>query len=98
MNKDTKYFHYSNETIFEIKLLKSLMADIMFKQTSIRGFTDANNYLNSNSNEDRRCRLTTQRLTDIFHCYELVKYHCENKLSEPLKREFYQIHFLDYFI
>ena len=79
-----KYFHFTNETIFEMQLLKHLMADIMFKHTSFRAFCDSYIFLHANKLE-KRCAFNRKRITDAFYCLELVKYYSENDLKEELK-------------
>lgn len=69
-----KYFQYTTETIFEEKLMKALLADIIFKHTSFRAFTDTYNYLNA-SKLPFRFLLNAKRLTDSFFCYELCRFH-----------------------
>jgi hypothetical protein len=71
-----KYFHYTNETIFEVTLLTNLMSDIMFKQSSFRGFASAYNYVHAKSNFER-AKLDYRRLVEVFFCFHLTKYFDE---------------------
>jgi hypothetical protein len=78
-----KYFHVTNETIFETDLLKSLMADLLFKHTSFRGFADAYNFLYANDYNKRQL-LNRIRLTDAFYASEIVKFYHEHHMDKVL--------------
>jgi len=69
-----QYFQYTTETIFENKLMISLLADIIFKHTSFRAFADTYNYLNI-SQLPFRFLLNAKRLADAFFCYELCRFY-----------------------
>ena len=85
--QDHDYFQFSRESIFEIKLLRILTADILFKQTSFFGFTNAYNYLNA-SKDHSRFFLNAKRLADVFYCFQLHKYYTEFMPNEALKSIF----------
>jgi len=72
-----KYFHYTNESIFETKLLDNLLADIMFKHTSFKGFTAAYNFINAPKIRDR-FYLIPSRLTENFYVFHINKYFNEH--------------------
>ena len=77
-DKSPKFFQFTREIIFSIDLLKCLMADIMFKQTSFRSFALAYNYLyNAASSNYERIQLQPKRLADVFFTYQAHKYSCE---------------------
>ena len=67
-----KYFHLTNETIFDLKLLNQFIADLIFKQTSFRAFCDAYNFQFATSSNNRPL-LKSQRLSEIFYAFELIK-------------------------
>jgi hypothetical protein len=76
-----KYFHYSNETIFETKLIKQYLADLLFKHCSFKAFSESYNFLHANI-EQNRFSLDPKRLADVFYAYELCKFYHENNLNE----------------
>lgn len=83
-----KYFQSSNESLFSKRLLSSLMADIMFKQASFRGFCDSYKYLNAKDVEIR-FKLNMKRLIEVFYCFEIIKFFIEN--NKPLLKCKYQL-------
>ena len=78
------YFHFTNETIFETKLLNNLMADTLFKQSSFRSFAETYNFLYSIKVTDR-FRLNAKRLADAFYCYHISKYYFTYMRDTPLQ-------------
>jgi hypothetical protein len=82
-----KYFHISNETIFEQRLLNSLLSDILFKHSSFRSFSDSYNYQHSLAVKERFL-MSPIRLADIFYSYELNKFWSENDIKEPLESKY----------
>jgi hypothetical protein len=76
----SEYFHFTNETFMEIKLLKMMLADLVFKQASYKGFADAYNYMNGDPSNSR-FKLCPKRLAQIFYCFELCKFYHENDLG-----------------
>jgi hypothetical protein len=83
----SKYFQYTNETIFETDVFKNLIAAILFNHASFRGFTQAYNYRYANT-DFSRVKLNAKRLTDVFYAYELNRYYSEFK-SETLTSKYY---------
>lgn len=80
---DHQYFHFTNETIFEINFLNILMADILFKQTSFMSFCNAYNFLYAPKSTTRYF-LNSKRLADVFFCYN-IRYYSEFKKNDTLK-------------
>ncbi len=74
LKQTNKYFHCSNESIFEINLLKLLMTDIIFKHSSIKAFTSAYNHLYAPKRQERYF-LYSKRITEAFYAYNLTKYY-----------------------
>ena len=74
-----KYFHLTSDTIFELKLIEQILADLLFKQSSFKAFCDAYNFQFATSLNDRQL-LKSQRLTELFYAFELIKFHQENRL------------------
>ncbi len=81
---NSEFFHYSNETVFETKLIKTFLADVIFKQCSFKAFADAYNFQYT-SIELQRSLLNPKRLSEIFFCHEILKYYSENSLSGPIE-------------
>jgi hypothetical protein len=81
---DHQYFHFTNETIFEINFLNILMADILFKQTSFMSFCNAYNFLYAPKSTTRYF-LNSKRLADVFFCYNIQRYYSEFKKNDTLK-------------
>ena len=71
-----KYFQFSKEIIVETILLKSLLTDIIFKQTSFRSYARAYNHMfNTESRNYERLEMQPKRITEIFFSYEARKFH-----------------------
>ncbi len=79
-----KYFHISNETIIEQKLLNSLLSDIIFKHSSFRAFADSYNFQCA-LDISERFHMSPIRLADIFYAYEINKFWNEHAISNPLE-------------
>jgi hypothetical protein len=73
---NAEYFHLTNETICESKMLESLLADFVFQHVTFRGFCEAYNYKYANKHLER-FKLIYKRVTEIFLAWRLAKYFCE---------------------
>jgi hypothetical protein len=71
-----EYFHFTTESIFEVRLLDNLLADLMFKHASFKSFTAAYNYTTALKSSNRYY-LISARLTENFYCYHIQKYFLE---------------------
>jgi len=80
----SKYFQFTTETLVETRLLDSLLADIMFKQSSFRAFCDSYNFMHANPSQ-KRYYLNGKRIADIFYAYEILKFFNEHKFTQPLE-------------
>ena len=67
------YYQITTESIFDMRLLRSLLTDIIFKHCSFKGFTAAYNYLYAQSQQDRY-KLCSNRLTEAFFTYHANKF------------------------
>lgn len=92
-----KYFHLTNDTIFELKLLDQFLADLLFKQSSFKSFCDAYNFQFATSLSDRKL-LKSQRLTEIFYAFELIKFNQENSIPNPVESKITSKLFNSYYI
>ena len=81
-----KYIAFTNETVFEILLFKSLTMDIIYKHSSYSGFANAHNALFDNQNDDENDRniLIYKRLGECWLYYNLLIFVKEyfGKLSD----------------
>jgi hypothetical protein len=88
-----KYFHYTKESIFETRLIKHLLGDIIFKHCSMRAYSEAYNYIHFNFDQPnadgQHALLNQKRLADVFYCYELVKFVTESKNDDYLISNFF---------
>jgi hypothetical protein len=71
-----EYFHLTNETIFESKMLESLLADFVFQHVTFRSFCEAYNYKYANKHFER-FKLIYKRVAEIFLAWRLAKYYFE---------------------
>jgi len=67
----------------------NLLADILFKQSSFKAFADAYNFQNSRASLHRGL-MNPKRLSDIFYCFEIIKFYNENNIPGPIKCKFYK--------
>lgn len=68
-----EYFQLKNETIFESKLLESLLADFVFQHITFRSFCEAYNYKYANK-DLYRFKLQYKRIAEVFFAWRLAKY------------------------
>ena len=73
---NSNYFQSTSESIYEVDLIKDLVADILFHHASFHGFCQSYNYRHGIKFLSRD-RLNVIRLADIFYTFHLVQYHCE---------------------
>ena len=76
MPTEESYFHTTDESYFEIALLERLLADIIFKHSSFKGYTKAYNFIAA-YNLQKRSNLQYQRLVEVFYAFHLTKYYKE---------------------
>jgi len=81
-----KFISFSNETVFEILIFKSLTLDILYKHASYSNFSNAYNSLFENQNENSNDRnvLIYKRLSECwlyFHLLTFIK-ELNGKLSD----------------
>ncbi len=77
--------HFSRESVFESRLLKTLDFDILYKQTSFDAFTASFNAVNSNMRFKRnRHILQPMRIAEVWFHWHLLQYTnvTENKLNK----------------
>jgi len=77
------FFQLTSESIFEKKLIENLMADILFKQSSFRAYTDTYNHLYVTS-RFKRSLLDRRRLAEVFYTYHISKFFDEHQLPDKL--------------
>ena len=78
-----------NETIFERKLLDSLLADFIFQHVTFKSFCESYNFKYANLSYERH-KLQYKRVIDIFLAWRLSKYHDE-ELHSPFTSNVHDI-------
>ena len=63
--------HFTNETIFDIKLLKSVTYDLLFKHASFSSFADSYNAL-LDKNSENRFKLIDKRLSEAWFSFNVL--------------------------
>jgi hypothetical protein len=73
------------------------MADILFKQSSFKGFAASYNYLfgQKTVNSYNRFKLDYRRLIEAFHCFHLNVYYKDTSKGN-LTSKFYKTFFCEY--
>ena len=73
---EQKFIAFTQESVFEVLLLKSLTSDIVFKHASFSGFTNSYNALfeHDKLSDDDRSKLIDKRLCESWFYYNLLKF------------------------
>ncbi|RNA24790.1 hypothetical protein BpHYR1_001525, partial [Brachionus plicatilis] len=88
---------FTNETLFDVKLLDCLTTDIIFKHSSFSAFANAYNYLFINKTVDSLFFLNDKRLTESWYYYRYLNFLAEfgktnieafhvNKLNDSIQK------------
>jgi hypothetical protein len=81
------YFQFTNETVYSEKIIKSLLADIMFKHSSFRAYSDAYNFYHAKYTKNRYF-MNPKQLSDVFYSYEILKFNHEHNITNLLTSNF----------
>jgi hypothetical protein len=68
---ESDFIAFTNQTIFEMKLLRMVSSDIFYKHASFKGFCSSYNY-NFMNEYTKRHNLIHHRLTDSWFFYKLL--------------------------
>ncbi len=79
-----EYYHISNETIFETKLLNQLLIDLVVKHCNFTSFSVSYNLIHS-FETDSRYALNYKRLADTFFMFEIHKFMVESESKQKIK-------------
>ncbi len=93
-SSNEKYFQLTKETIYEVKLLKHFISDVVFKHATFRNFAQSYNNMQQQSIE-QRFRMNPKNLASIFFCYHLQIFYYEELKETLIGKTLFEVFFDD---